>query len=137
MLWELLVVGLLILLNGFFAMSELALISARRVRLSEMAKEGSSGAAAALKLLDDQVGFLSTVQIGITLVGIFAGAYSGATLAQPLATYLKAFQPIADYADQIAFTGVVSPIFRLSSANSSRSGSRSPMPKRLPLSWRR
>ena len=107
MFWEILVVAFLIVLNGFFAMSELALVSARRVRLKQMAKQGRRGAATALRLLDDPVGFLSTVQIGITLVGIFAGAYSGATLAAPLADLLETFAPIADYADTIAFAGVV------------------------------
>ena len=74
MIWELLVLAFLVLLNGFFAMAELAIVSARRVRLQEMAKVGKRGAASALRLLDDLVGFLSTVQVGITLVGIGAGA---------------------------------------------------------------
>ena len=66
------VVIFLIFLNGFFAMSELAVVSARRGRLQQMAQEGSKGAARALKLVDDPTSFLSTVQVGITLVGIFA-----------------------------------------------------------------
>jgi putative hemolysin len=85
---QLLILLILILLNGFFAMSELAIVSARRSRLQQMADEGRQAAARALQLLDDPTGFLSTVQIGITLIGIFAGAYSGATLAQPLADWL-------------------------------------------------
>ncbi len=107
MLWELLVLALLILLNGFFAMAELALVSSRRVRLQEMAKAGKRGAATALSLIDDPVGFLSTVQVGITLVGIIAGAYSGATFAKPLAEYLRAYTSITTYAEEIAFTAVV------------------------------
>lgn len=106
-LWQISVVLFLVLLNGFFAMSELALVSARRVKLKEMAKTGKRGAAAALRLLEDPVGFLSTVQVGITLVGIFAGAYSGATLAEPFAHYLKTIPPIAAYADTVAFVTVV------------------------------
>jgi len=82
--WQLLVVAFLILLNGFFAMSELAVMSSRRARLEQMAVEGVRGAEAAIKLIDQPTRFLSTVQIGITLVGVLAGAYSGATLAKPL-----------------------------------------------------
>jgi putative hemolysin len=107
MFWELLVLALLILTNGFFAMAELALVSSRRIRVQEMAKTGKRGAKAALSLIDDPVGFLSTVQVGITLVGIIAGAYSGATFAEPLAEYLRAVTPITTYADEIAFAVVV------------------------------
>ena len=77
-----LVFGLMVL-NGFFAMSELAIVSARRAPLQQRAINGSRGAAIALELSDDPTRFLSTVQIGITLVGILAGAFSGATLGDP------------------------------------------------------
>jgi len=87
-LLDLAIVLLLILVNGFFAMSELALVSARRGRLRGLARGGSKGAVVALALLSDPTRFLSTVQIGITAVGIAAGAYSGATLAEPLAALL-------------------------------------------------
>ena len=90
MLLSIVIVLVLVVLNGFFAMSELAIVSARRSRLETMAKAGSRGAARALKLAEDPTGFLSTVQVGITLIGIFAGAYSGATLAEPLADALRA-----------------------------------------------
>jgi putative hemolysin len=83
-IWELIVVAGLILLNGFFAMSELAMMSSRRARLEQLAEEKRRGARAALRLIDEPTTFLSTVQVGITLVGVLAGAYSGATLAQPL-----------------------------------------------------
>jgi len=73
----------LIALNGVFAMSELAIVSSRPARLQAMAEGGSSGAAAAIKLSKDPGKFLSTVQIGITLIGIIAGAYSGASLGGP------------------------------------------------------
>lgn len=106
-LWQLLVIALLLLLNGFFAMSELAIVSARRVRLKQMAKAGSRGAAAALRLMDDPVKFLSTVQVGITMVGIVAGAYSGATLADPLAHYLQGIPFIGDHARTVALGTVV------------------------------
>ncbi len=87
--WELLVIAFLILLNGFFAMSELAVMASRRARLEQMAEERVRGAGAALRLIDDPTRFLSTVQVGITLVGILAGAYSGATLAEPLGDVLS------------------------------------------------
>ena len=101
------VVAFLIVVNGFFAMSELAIVSSRRGRLQQMAQEGSPGATRALRLLEDPTGFLSTVQIGITLVGVFAGAYSGATLSAPLADLLRRVPAIAAYADQFAIALVV------------------------------
>jgi len=107
MFWELLVLAVLILINGFFAMAELAIVSSRRVRLQEAAKAGKRGAAAALSLIDDPVGFLSTVQVGITLVGIVAGAYSAATFAGPFGEILKNIPAIAVYAEEIAFAVVV------------------------------
>jgi putative hemolysin len=107
MFWELLVLAVLILINGFFAMAELAIVSSRRVRLQEMAKAGKRGAVAALSLIDDPVGFLSTVQVGITLVGIVAGAYSAATFAGPFGEFLKNIPAIAVYAEEIAFAVVV------------------------------
>src|SRR5690606_38040331 len=79
----------LILLNGVFAMSELAIVSARTARLRMAAERGSSGARTALQLAADPGKFLSTVQIGITLVGIIAGAYSGATLGGPVGERLE------------------------------------------------
>ena len=90
-IFEIFVVIGLMLLNGFFAMSELAVVSSRRGRVAQMAESGNAGAAAALKLIDDPTRFLSTVQVGITFVGIFAGAYSGATFAEPLA---EVFAPV-------------------------------------------
>jgi putative hemolysin len=109
---ELLVVLCLILLNGFFAMSELAVVSSRRVRLERMMEEGRSGAAAALKLIEDPTRFLSTVQVGITLVGVFAGAYSGATLAEPLSRVLP--DSLGRYAYPVALAIVVAGITYLS-----------------------
>ncbi len=78
----------LIALNGIFAMSELAIVSARTAKLQALAEGGSKGARAALRLAADPGKFLSTVQIGITLIGIIAGAYSGSTLGQPVAERL-------------------------------------------------
>ena len=79
---ELTLVLALILVNGFFAMSELAIVSSRRARLQQRANSGSRGAHVALELSDNPTRFLSTVQIGITLIGILAGAFSGATIAE-------------------------------------------------------
>lgn len=81
----------LVALNGLFAMSELAIVSAREARLKAMAKGGSSGAKCALKLAAEPGRFLSTVQIGITLIGILAGAYSGASLGGPVAERLRLY----------------------------------------------
>ncbi len=86
---EILIVLFLILLNGALAMSELAVVSARPVRLKTRADAGSRGAATALQLASDPGRFLSTVQIGITLVGVLAGAFSGATLGARLAAWLE------------------------------------------------
>ena len=111
-IWQILVVLCLILLNGFFAMSELAVVSSRRVRLERMAEEGRRGAAAALKLIEEPTRFLSTVQVGITLVGVFAGAYSGATLAEPLSQVLPA--SVGRYSYPVALGIVVAGITYLS-----------------------
>ncbi len=85
---ELGVVLVLVLLNGVFALSELAVVSARRSRLRAMAEAGRPGARAALALAEDPGRFLSTVQIGITLVGILAGAFSGAALGGRVAAWM-------------------------------------------------
>lgn len=107
MLWPSLIVLFLVLLNGFFAMSELAIVSSRKARLEMMAKAGNTGAERALKLAEDPTGFLSTVQIGITLIGIFAGAYSGATLSDPLAEMLRRVPGIEGSAGALALAIVV------------------------------
>jgi putative hemolysin len=83
-LLELVIALFLVALNGVFALSELAIVSARRPRLKAMAEQGRSGANTALALMEDSGRFLSTVQIGITLVGILAGAFSGAALGDRL-----------------------------------------------------
>jgi putative hemolysin len=110
--WDLLVIACLIVLNGFFAMSELAVMSSRRARLEHMAEENVRGARSALRLLDEPTRFLSTVQIGITVVGVFAGAFSGATLAEPLSKILPA--ALGDYSYSVALAVVVVGISYLS-----------------------
>ena len=85
---EIIIVAALIVTNGLLAMSELAIVSARPARLKTMRDKGVRGAARALKLAADPGRFLSTVQIGITLVGVLSGAFSGATLGTRLAGFL-------------------------------------------------
>ncbi|RQV97356.1 HlyC/CorC family transporter [bacterium] len=91
----------LMIINGLLAMSELAVVSSRRSRLKHLADRGNHGARSALRLIDDPGRFLSTVQFGITLVGIFAGAYSGATLAHRLGDWLNEFPIIAPHGENI------------------------------------
>src|SRR5215210_4315086 len=79
----------LIAINGVFAMSELAIVSSREARLRALTRSGSRGAQVALRLAADPGRFLSTVQIGITLTGVLAGAFSGATLGKPVAQRLQ------------------------------------------------
>jgi putative hemolysin len=96
--------------NGLFAMAELSLFSSRGTRLKQQAKEGSRGARAALRLLDDPTRFLSTVQFYITLIGVLAGVYSGARFAGPLAAWLARFDalaPVIAYLDTTAYGLVV------------------------------
>lgn len=93
----------LIALNGVFAMSELAIVSSRRPRLQAMAKVGKRGARAALDLSADPGRFLSTVQIGITGIGVLAGAFSGEKLGTPLGQYLAAFGLDAQIAQNTGF----------------------------------
>jgi putative hemolysin len=92
------IIVVLVLLNGFFAMSETALVSSRKARLRQRAQEGDRGARTALQLADAPNRFLSTVQIGISLIGVLAGAFGGATLAEPLADALRAVPLVAPYA---------------------------------------
>jgi putative hemolysin len=104
---EILVVLVLIAINGFLAMSELAVVSARRARLQSLLAEGNKGAASALALLDNPGRFLSSVQIGITLVGILAGVFSGATLAERFSGFLKEVGVSPGLADPLAYGVVV------------------------------
>ena len=103
---ELFFLLLLILLNGVFAMSEMAVVSSRKTRLQQRAQEGDSKAGVALELANDPNQFLATTQVGITLVGILAGAIGGATLAQEIADQLAKAPWLAAYADAIS-VGVV------------------------------
>jgi len=109
-LLEIFLILLLLIINGIFSMSELAVVSARRIRLQQQAEKGSRGARAALELAENPNSFLSTVQIGITLVGILAGAFGGATIAGLIAEQLQSITFLAPYATSIAFALVVAVI---------------------------
>jgi putative hemolysin len=102
-----LIILALIALNGVFAMSELAIVSSRPARLQAMADSGSSGAETALKLSRDPGKFLSTVQIGITLIGIIAGAYSGASLGGPMGERFAAMGMDREWAMTVGFGLVI------------------------------
>jgi putative hemolysin len=108
------VIVVLTILNGLFAMSETALVSSRKARLRERAEAGDKGARAALELADSPTRFLSTVQIGISLIGVLAGAFGGAALAGPLAEALRGVPLLAPYAGPLAFGAVVVAITYLS-----------------------
>jgi putative hemolysin len=101
------IVIVLIMVNGLLALSELAVVSARRARLKTMADQGSRGAGVAIRLAADPGRFLSTVQIGITLVGVLNGAFSGSTLGERFSTWLVGQGMAENYADPLAFGIVV------------------------------
>lgn len=105
---EILVILLLILLNGFFALSEMALVAAKRSRLQLAAEQGKSGAKSALALMEDPTSLLSSVQICITLISLVTGMYSGASFAAPLQDVIVRDTGVsADLAEQLAYGIVV------------------------------
>jgi putative hemolysin len=112
--FEVIIVLLLVLLNGFLAMSELAIVSSRRARLERLAAEGRTGAHTALRLADDPGRFLATVQVGLTSIGILNGAFSGVTLAHRLDIWLDLFPAIAPYSKPVAIAAVVISVTYLS-----------------------
>jgi putative hemolysin len=99
---EILIIIGLVLLNGIFSMSEMSLVSSRKFKLENAKKKGSKGAKTALELSDNPTKFLSTVQIGITLIGILLGVYSGENLTNDVSNYLGQFDLIKDYAHNIS-----------------------------------
>ncbi|MBV6405192.1 MAG: HlyC/CorC family transporter [Flavobacteriales bacterium] len=104
---ELLVILLLTLLNGFFSLSEIALVSVKPARIQALVDQGDRRARIVQRLLADPEAFLSSVQVGITLIGIIAGAYGGAALTDDLAKALKGWPVLAPYAHNTAFTVVI------------------------------
>ena len=111
---ELAIILLLVLFNGVLAASELAVVSARKARLQPRADEGDAGARAALALAEEPDRFLSTVQIGITLVGILAGTFGGVTLTRQVGGLLTGIEPLRPYANALAAVAVVGLITYLS-----------------------
>lgn len=105
--FEVLLVLLLILANGIFSMSEMAIVSARKIRLQQLANEGDESAKAALDLANNPDRFLSTVQIGITLIGILAGAFGGATIAEQIGLWVSGVPMFAAYSEAVGLIVVV------------------------------
>jgi putative hemolysin len=107
MLVDILIILALILLNGILAMSELAIVSSKKLRLEKLSEHGSRGAKAALQLTDSPSHFLSTVQVGITLIGIFNGAFGEASLVARLTPQIAEIAPLAAMARELALAVVV------------------------------
>ncbi len=101
---EFIVLTILIILNGFFALSEIALVSSKKARLEQKRKEGSKGAKIALKLLGKSENFLSAIQVGITLIGIVTGVYGGMNIADDVTPFFQSIEFTNEYASQIALT---------------------------------
>lgn len=112
--FEIVVILLLLVLNGVFSMSEMAMVASRKVRLEHLADEGDKGARAALEIASHPTNFLSTVQVGITLIGVLAGAFGGAGIADQLAAAFRGVSWLAPYAQPLALGLVVTVITYLS-----------------------
>ena len=108
---EIVVISLLLLMNGLFAMYEIALVSSRKSRLQEKAKFGSKGAKTALLLLQQPEEILSAIQVGITLVGIVSGAYGGLALAEDMVPLFMLVSWLAPYAEGLSVTFVVGTVY--------------------------
>ena len=104
---EILILGLLILLNGFFALSEIALVSSKKARLEQMKVNGLSGAKTALRLLENSENFLSAVQVGITLIGIITGVYCGLSIAEDITPFFQQIKYLESSANEIALVTTV------------------------------
>ncbi len=126
---DIVVVFMLIIVNGMFAMSEVAMISARKVRLQQSAEEGDARARAALELAGNPQRFLATIQIGITLISILSGAFGGASLAKLLAAHLATVPYLAEHSDTISLIVVVAAITYCSLIVGEL------IPKRVALAW--
>jgi putative hemolysin len=109
-----LIIFVLILINGALAMSEMAIVSARKARLQQLSDEGNSGARRALQLGTDPSSFLASIQIGITLIGILAGAFGGATMADQIASQIATIPGLERFADAIGIGFVVVAVTLLS-----------------------
>ena len=107
MSWEAIAIVLLIFANGIFALAEIAVVSSRKARLMKRAEDGSKGARAALRLAENPDDFLSAVQVGITLIGILAGAFGGATVARQIEPSIASIPILAPHAASISISLVV------------------------------
>src|SRR5690606_22487950 len=103
---EIVIIFILVLVNGIFAMSEMSLVASRKFKLESAKKKGSTGAKTALELSENPTKFLSTVQIGITLIGILLGVYSGENLTTDVINYLNTFKVLQPYSFELA-TGII------------------------------
>lgn len=112
--WEIFFIFFLLTANGILSMSEMSIVSARKARLHQWADEGDYKAEEALALANDPNKFLSTIQAGITLVGVLAGAFSGATISERFAEFLKTIPMLENYAETISLAVVVGSITILS-----------------------
>ncbi len=101
---EVVIIIILVLISGLFSMAEIALVSSRKIKLEHAANKGDEKAKAALKLANHPDTFLSTVQIGITLIGIFIGIFAGETLKGPLVGYFNTISPLQPYSSFLAIT---------------------------------
>ncbi|HEY9381804.1 MAG TPA: CNNM domain-containing protein, partial [Burkholderiales bacterium] len=104
---ELLILLFLFLLNGVFAMSEMAVVSSRKVRLQQWADDGRAGAKSALALANHPSYFLSTIQVGITVIGVTSGAFGEAALSEDLSRWLAQWPIFAQYSNELAVAIVV------------------------------
>ncbi|MFW7378347.1 MAG: hemolysin family protein [Oligoflexus sp.] len=111
---EFIVILILIGLNGLLSMSEMAMVSARKIRLQQEADKGQSGAQTALRLLEEPSRFLAAIQVGITLIGVLAGAFGGASIARELTPFFAQFPFLAPYATSVSLGSVVLVITLLS-----------------------
>ena len=106
-IFEIIIIFLLIVLNGILAMSELAIVSSRKTKLQKMEQEGNKHAKMVIELIEDPNQFLSTIQIGITLIGILTGAFGGATISGPLSGYLSFLSPYNVYISMLAVVIII------------------------------
>lgn len=104
---EIVVLSVLILLNGFFALSEIALVSSKKQKLEQLKNSGKAGAQIALKLIANSENFLSAIQVGITLIGIVTGVYGGMNLADDLKPFFEKFDSTRPYAAEVALVFIV------------------------------
>lgn len=111
---EIIIIIILMFLNGLLAMSEIAFVSSKRYKLEQKAEKGNRSAKTALLLLEEPDKFLSAIQIGITLIGIVAGAFGGYAMAEDLEPYIKKIYYLQEYSAEIAFTLIVAFITYLS-----------------------